>query len=378
MKINKLISLIIITLIILFYSCEKDEVELYPQSDFISEGQWEGEYWPTNGWRTCKPEEVGMDSKKLAELNEEVQTLLELHIDVHNILIIKDGYIVAEQYYSDEYGRDNLHSIHSCTKSITSALTGIAIKHGYIADLNQKMVDFFSEYEIENLTEEKQQITLKHLLTMSAGLEWYELEFLYSDERNTFRDFADSDNRVKFVLDRPMLSIPGEEYSYNTGISHVLSAILQKSIGTRLDSFAVKNLFKPLGINDYYWPYDAHGVSYGGNGMRLTSRDMAKFGYLYLKNGVWGNRQIVPEYWVQASQQKHVKRKYISDNFYGYHWWVSNQNSYSAVGFAGQWISIFPQQNLVVVFNNQFKEGDDFQWNTPQRLVHTYILPAIK
>ncbi|MDX1285674.1 MAG: serine hydrolase, partial [Draconibacterium sp.] len=298
-------------------------------------------------------------------------------IDFQNILIIKDGYIVAEQYYSDEYGVDSLHRIHSCTKSITSALMGIAIEKGFIENVDETMLSFFPEYEIENLTQEKQQISLEHLLTMSAGLEWYELEYLYSDERNTFRSYVASDNRVKFVLNRPMVASPGIEYSYNTGISHVLSAIIQKSVGIRTDWFAIDNLFNPLGIENFIWPLDAHGIPEGGNRMLMRTRDMAKFGYLYLKNGLWDGQQIIPEYWVQASQQKHIQRKYISNYHYGYQWWVG-ENSYSAVGYAGQWISIFPQHNLVVVFNNQFDEGDGFQWNTPERLINTFILPAIK
>lgn len=379
MKIQKLI-IFISTLILLFlFSCQKEEIgQPFPHSDFISEGKWQGDYWPSEGWRSCHPEEVGMDSEKLEELNEEVQILLKLHIDVQNVVVIKDGYIVAEQYYSDEYGPDSLHRIYSCTKSITSTLMGIAIDKGYIQNVNSRMVDFFTEYEIQNLTPEKQQITLEHLLTMSAGLEWYEMEYLYNDERNTYRSFVESENQVKFVLDRPTVAPPGEEYSYNTGISHVLSSIINKTTGIRADSFALENLFKPLGIKKYYWPVDVQDVAYGGNGIRLTPRDLAKFGYLYLKNGMWDDNRIISENWVKLSQQKHIARKYIPDYYYGYHWWISSKNYYSAVGFAGQWLIIVPEHNLVVVFNNQFTDGDNFQWVTPERLLNNYIIPAIK
>lgn len=365
-------------IIIFVCSCEKENGnQPYPSSEFISKGYYSGDYWPTEGWRTCKPEEVGMNSEKLKELNEEILLLLKLHIDIHSVLIIKNGYIVAEQYYSDEYGPDSLHPVYSCTKSLTSALIGIAIDKQYIQDENILMTDFFPEYNIENLTNDKQKIALKHMLTMSAGLEWHELDYRYNDERNTFNQWASSDDRVKFVLDRPMTAVPGEKYTYNTGISHVLSAIIKKSTGVRADSFALENIFKPLGIERYYWPIDMHGVAYGGNGVRLLPRDMAKFGYLYLKKGMWNEEQIVPQEWVEISQMKLIKRNDIPDYYYGYHWWVSNENSYSAVGFGGQWITIFPGQNLVVVFTNQFTDGDDFQWSTPERLVKSYILPSI-
>jgi CubicO group peptidase (beta-lactamase class C family) len=378
-KTKKLILLLTILFLFFLFSCEKEETNLpISTSGFISTGTWIGDYWPTEEWRTCTPEEVGMDSEKLDELNDDIQLLLELHIDVHSVVVVKNGYIIAEQYYSGDYGIDSLHRIHSCTKSITSALLGIAIEQGYISNENTLMTSYFPEYEIENMTSEKQQITLKHLLTMSAGLEWYEVEYLYSDERNTYRQWISSDDKVKFVLDRPTITSPGEEYSYNTGISHLLSAIIEKSTGTKTDSFALKNIFKPLGIKDYYWPIDNRGITYGGNGAKLKPRDLAKFGYLFLKNGMWDGNQIVPENWVETSQQKHINRKYIPNYYYGYHWWVSNQNSYSAVGYAGQWLIIIPENDLVVVFNNQFTDGDDLQMRTPERLLNNYIIPAIK
>lgn len=365
-------------IIILICGCEKDnENQLYPSSGFISKGDYSGDYWPTEGWRTCSPEEVGMDSEKLKELNEEILLLLKLHIDINSVLIVKNGYIVAEQYYSKEYGIDSLHSIYSCTKSLTSALIGIAIDRQYLPDENTLMTGFFPEYKIENLTDDKQMITLKHMLTMSAGLDWHELDYLYSDERNTINQWASSSDRVKFVLDRPMAAVPGLIYTYNTGISHVLSAIIKKSTGIRADSFALENIFKPLGIERYYWPVDKQGVAHGGGGVWLLPRDMAKFGYLYLKNGIWEGKQIVSRNWIEISQAKHIKRNDIPDYYYGYQWWVNNENSYSAVGFGGQWITIFPEHDLVVVFTNRFTEGDNFQWNTPERLVKSYILPSI-
>lgn len=364
-------------LLAVFWGCRKDETG-YPVNDFVSTGTYAGEYWPTSVWRTCQPEEVGMSSFVLTDLYEEIERLVASGIDMHSLLIIKNGYIVAEDYFSDSYGPNDLHPIYSCTKSITSSLIGIAIEQGKIAGTDALMTNFFPDQEIEHLTPEKQQIELEHLLTMSAGLEWYELEYYYTDERNTFRQWVNSDNRVKFVLDRPMEAAPGTVYSYNTGISHVLSAIVDHSTQTRTDSFALANLFTPLGISDYYWPIDDQGVAFGGHGMRLRPRDMARFGYLYLNEGQWDGQQVVPANWVNTSQQKHIARKYIPNYFYGYQWWVSNSGHYSAVGYKGQWITIIPRHDLVVVFTNSFNEGSSEEWNTPARLLNEYILPAIK
>jgi len=131
---------------ILFSNCRKEEDynPQFPASEFIKDGPYNGSYWPTDEWQSCQPEEVGMNSDKLADLNEEIAILLDLHVDIHGVLVIKNGYIVAEQYYSDEYNKDSLHSIYSCTKSITSALMGIAINKGYIVDEQQKLLSYFS------------------------------------------------------------------------------------------------------------------------------------------------------------------------------------------------------------------------------------------
>jgi CubicO group peptidase (beta-lactamase class C family) len=377
----RLCSFIWLLLLSLFYTggCQKElDDQQFPSSELIASGQYMGDYWPTDGWRTCSPEQVGMDSEYLEEMNEEILVLKELHVDIHSVLIIKNGYIVAEQYYSDAFGQDSLHRIYSCTKSLVSALMGIAIDQGSISNVDEKMIDYFPEYTIDNMTEAKAEVTLEELLTMSAGLEWYELDYLYDDEKNTFNAWSSSEDKVKFVLDRPMVADPGEEYSYNTGISHVISAIIQKATGVRTDSFGVEMLFQPLGIDHYYWPVDNRGVAYGGNGVKLTPRDMAKFGYLYLKNGKWENEQIVPASWVEVSQQPHIKRKFIPDSYYGYQWWVSDELGYSAVGYAGQRITIMPEYELVVVFTNMFAEGNGLQESTPDRLLDTYIIPAIR
>jgi len=318
-----------------------------------------------------------MDTDLLKRVNEEILILQRLHIDIHNVLIIKNGYIVAEQYYS-EYTYDSLHAINSCTKSITSALIGIAVDEGYIESVNEKMIDYFPDYEIENLTEDKQNITVENLLTMSAGFEWYEMEYPYGDDRNSFYQWVRSDDRIQFVLDLPLTTIPGKEFNYNTGISHILSAIIQRTTGTRTDLFANEHLFEPLGIINYNWFIDLNGIATGGHGLRLYPRDMAKIGYLYLKHGEWDGEQIISENWIDESSTAHIQRKYIPEFHYGYHWWVKPDSYYTAVGAYGQWIYVIPDYDLVIVFTNNLNEGEYLQVTTPERLVNTYIIPAVK
>lgn len=379
MKYLNIVSLLLVGLISFSSACEKDYPnDQFPASEFISTGSYEGDYWPTEGWRYCAPREVGINEKKLKELNHEINLLLELQVDIHSITIVKDGYIVAEQYYSDEYKHSHLHPIFSCTKSLTSALTGIAIDQGYIGSEQDFMLDYFDEYSVEDLNGEKSQITLHHLLTMSAGMQWDELGYSYTDSRNTLRRMENSTDWVQFTLDLPIVHPPGSTYAYNTGASHLLSAIIQNSTGKRTDLFARENLFEPLGISDYYWLQDPQGIPYGGSRVRLAPRDMAKFGLLYLRDGLWENTRIIPEEWVQTSRQAHFQKESGGDMYYGYQFWVSSEGYYAAVGYGGQWIMIAPVYDLVVVFTNQFVEGDGLQWTTPERLLNTYILPAVE
>ncbi len=357
---------------------ETDQSEAFPSGEFIKTGDYQGEYYPTSGWRECDPEKVGMDAGILRDMNSEIARLVENDYEIHSVLIIKDGYIVAEQYYSKYFDKDTWHKIHSCTKSFTSALIGIAIKEGYIQGTDEKMLDFFGDYEIENMSPQKQSITLEHMLTMSAGLDWDELDYLYTDPRSTHYQWKRSDDWIKFVLDRPMEYTPGDVQDYNSGLSELLAVIIQKATGKRADSFALEKLFTPLGIKDYYWPINQEGYARGGGGMRLVPRDMAKLGYLHIRNGKWENTQIVSEDWISESGRKHIVSQHIPGFWYGYQFWVAEDGlMYTALGYVGQWIMIVPEYDLVAVFNNNFEEGVGDQEGTPVRLFYDYVIPSV-
>ena len=360
-------------------SCGKTDTVpgFYPAKDFIKTGTYLGDYNPTRYWRECNPEEVGMKSQNLKNLNNEVARLLEAGVDMHGIVIVRKGYIVAEQYYSKYFDEKTEQVIHSCTKSFTSALIGIAVSEGFIPGLEAKMLEYFPEYEIDNLTNSKKDITLEHMLTMSSGLDWDELDFPYSDPNNTYYQWRNSNDHIQFVLDRPMEHMPGAIQNYNSGLSDLLSVILQKATGIRADSFAIEKLFNIIGIEQFYWPIDAAGFARGGGGMRMIPRDMARFGYLCLKKGQWDGNQIIPVEWVMESQKKHLPFQHIPNYYYGYQFWVSAFGMYAAVGYGGQWIMILPDYELVVIFTNNFEEGNGEQWNIPERLVREYIIPSI-
>jgi CubicO group peptidase (beta-lactamase class C family) len=180
---------LLLSLLLTSTACEKDRdfSPAFPSRAILGSGPYQGSYWPTGGWRSCAPESVGMDAELLRKMNEDMVLQMRLHIDVHSVLVIRKGYIVAEQYYSDEFSSDSLHYLFSVTKSVLSAAFGIADDQGLIPSLDTPLMNFFPDYQWEN-PEGKDRITLEHALTMTDGFEWYELQYLYGDDLNTFTD----------------------------------------------------------------------------------------------------------------------------------------------------------------------------------------------
>jgi CubicO group peptidase (beta-lactamase class C family) len=298
-------------------------------------------------WLNSTPEEQGMDSSKLEQI---VESIKQQNIAIHSLLIIRNGYLIFEKYLNlEEYlghtqsNQDNMHSLYSATKSFTSALTGIAIEEGYIDNTSLKVVDFFPEKTIENLDSRKKNMTLQHLLTMTTGFEWDEWT------GDSAYKMLRSANPVEYMLDLPMKDDPGTVLTYCTGASHLLSAIIQETTGKTTLEFARKYLFNPLGISEVQWTYDQQNIHHGGHGLSLTSRDMAKFGYLYLNNGTWNGKQIVSTDWVAKSTNPY--NFFQENNGYGYQWWILPQiNVYYASGLYGQGIYVAPEKDIVAVF----------------------------
>ncbi len=263
-------------------------------------------YWPTKEWKTSTPEEQKMDSTKLEQINAYVE---ENCPKLRSILISRNGYIVFEKYYSGDANYAN--EIDAATMSITSALIGIALDQGHIKNIDQKMYTFFPEYASGITDPRRKKITIRHLLTMTPG-------------------FSRGDGLWDMEFDfKQLISFePGETPAYNRSASHLLSGIITKSTNMSTLQFADKYLFKSLGIPTPRWRTGFGGYNQGGWGLYMTTRDMAKIGYLYLRNGVWDGRQIIPKKWVKESTQKHSSNPIESissveiDSAYGYQLWV--------------------------------------------------------
>jgi CubicO group peptidase (beta-lactamase class C family) len=305
------------------------------------------EYWPTSGWKTSTPEMQGMDPAKLLIAEEFIQNRLP---DAFSLLIVKNGYLVFEKYYS--WGSPDKYAVvHSVTKSVTSALIGIALDKGYLDSVDQKLIEFFPEYITDELNPRKKEINLKHLLTMSAGFKW-------NDWGPDIGNWYSSPDWSKFTIQLPLENNPGDVFNYNTSISHLLSIILSKSTKTSTLDFAKQNLFEPLGIQSAYWHQGPQGYNIGGFGLGLSAQDLAKIGFLFLNNGYWNGQSIVPEYWVKEStrQWMDVGKRMYGPIGYGYQWWIKEVDgcfSYRAWGRRGQFIVVVPELDMVIVVTSE-------------------------
>ena len=327
------------------------------------------DYWPTDEWQNTTPEAQGLNSNSLNRIDE---IIAENEIRVDSVIVVKNGYIVYEKYYN-YWSQYMLHTIQSCTKSFMSALIGIAIDMGYIDNVSQPVLDFFPNYTIDNWDPRKENITIFHLLTMSSGFEFHEVDIPYSDPDNDLFTMYDQPDMWQYVLDRPMIRDPGEAWEYNSGGIEVLGGIIEQTTGYRVAEFAEEFLFNPIGIDQYTWWRPFASGQYGcGGGLSLKPRDMARFGYLYLNNGTWDGTQVVSSEWVNVS----TKMYYDTGSWYhyGYTWWgVPGYNFYEATGHYEQKIYVLPEQDMVVVFTGNIADED---WHPSDYLVIEHVIPS--
>ena len=320
--------------------------------------------WPTGGWQTTSPESQGMDSQVLIAMLETVQNQ---NYNIDSIIVIRNGTLVLDAAVYP-YNQDTKHIIHSCTKSIVSVLIGIALDQGFIEGVQTPVLEFFPDRTASNLDSDKKSLTLENLLTMTSGFECRD-SYLY--RWSGLNEMRGSDDWVQFMLDLPMEAAPGTKFEYCNGASFLLSAIITETTGLSSNEFAEINLFAPLGITDLSWPTNPQGINIGWGELRMLPRDMAKIGYLYLAGGEWDGEQIVPTAWVENSTRKHISA--TLEDGYGYQWWVDDSGMYLALGYAGQFIFVVPEKELVVVFTSDLSDSDFY---LPQNLLNDYIIPA--
>lgn len=332
-----------------------------------------------DGWERATPASVGFDPELLDSMTTAIQR--QMYPNVHALLIVKEGRLVYEQYFEGSDVRRGVgpqghvvfnatmrHDVRSITKSVTSALVGIAIGAGLLGPIDQPIFDLFPEHA-GLATSSKRGITLRHLLTMSSGLAWNE-RVSYADTSNDERRMNRSTDPVQFVLSRPLASAPGTVFNYSGGSPQLLAAAVQRAAGRPLLEYAKTVLFEPLGITDVEWVHDSSDVPSAASGLRMRPVDVAKLGLLYLNHGRWRGQQVIPASWVEASQTRQIELP-AADSDGGRHgytllWWHSRLQTtrgdievYNAAGNGGQNIFVVPQYGMVVtIFGGRYDRGD--------------------
>jgi CubicO group peptidase (beta-lactamase class C family) len=342
-------------------------------------------------WPIATPTEVGLNTETLCRIGVRFDAWREANI--HSVLVARHGKLVFERYFSgidENWGTptDNLqftidvkHDIRSITKSVTSLLLGIAIGRGLVPDVDTSVLSLFPEYADLRSTE-KERITLKHLLTMSAGFTWDEnTPYTSATNSETRMDFASDPYR--YVLEQPVDSRPGALYNYSGGSAALISAVLHKATGKTEDVLAQELLFTPLGISDVGWGrYPANDEPMAASGLRMRPRDLAKLGQLILNRGQWDGHQIVPTAWIDASMTPQIQGAQLY--FYGYQWWLGrslvaghNVDWTAGVGLGGQRLFIVPSLDLVVVVTAGLYSSELQGW-VPLQILNRHVLAAVR
>lgn len=329
-----------------------------------------------DGWATANINDYGISKSILDQLIDSVHA--QNLINTHSVLIAKDNKLVFETYF-DGFNATIPHDLRSASKSISSAMIGIAIDEGIIESVDQKLYKFIPkdlQYTSDSL---KSKISIKDLLTMSSGLDVNE-----QANEDFYQNPSNSKGWLKAVLETPMVHEPGTYADYGSANPFLLGVYLNERLEVPLYTYMDQKLFAPLGITNYInQTDDGETTPYFGGGMLLTPRDLLKFGQLYLDNGIWQGKQIISEKWVKASFAKHVKLQDTKDkNEYGYLWWHDTYsingrsvNCIEARGAGGQFIFVIPELKAVVaITSGNFRNG---KGNQPRTIMAEYILPAL-
>jgi len=341
--------------------------------------------WPQKEWPVATPASQSVNADSLMALDEAIADGKYGNVD--GMVITRNGKLIYQKMYVHDYDkiygdsartksglnqhdpggpynyyspwwhpyyhRGNLHSLQSVTKTITSVIIGVATTRKEFPGLSTPVLSFFDTTQVKNLDDRKRKITLLHLLTMTAGLNWDE-GFHYSDPRNDCSVMEASFDWIQYVINKPMADEPGRSFKYNSGASQLLSYIFRKATGKDIEEYASQYLFSPLGITQYFWKRIPTGLADTEGGLYLASSDLAKIFYLFLREGSWNGQQLITKEWVKASVNPAISvRPGVN---YGYKWWLyeydqgHSKYAWAGSGFGGQWPIIIPEYDIVAVF----------------------------
>jgi CubicO group peptidase (beta-lactamase class C family) len=341
---------------------------------------------PTRRWTTVAPAEVGLDAGTLAALDAEITSGAFGPVD--GMLVVGRGRIAYERSYPRDYDaligerarhpgtlslhdpagpnnylntwwypyyhRGELHTLQSITKTVVSITIGVALARGDFPDLDTPILRYFDEGKVAHLDARKRRITIRHLLTMTAGLEWHE-DLPFTDPANSANAMEASFDWAQYTIDRPMQHEPGTVFHYSSGAAQLLGHVFQRATGADVEEYAARYLFAPLGIDRFHWKRTPTGQADCEGGLYLRARDLAKLGLLFARNGAWEGRQLVTPEWVKASVAPAATASAASGVKYGYLWWLfpyadGSRFAWCALGWGGQTLVVVPERDVVAVF----------------------------
>jgi len=351
-------------------------------------------------WASISPSEAGFTSDPVALLDK---AIAEKRVwNLHGVVIVRHGRLVLEHYFEGddnargrplgnvEFNPDTLHDLRSVSKSIVGLLYGVALADGRVPSPETPLFASFPEYADLASDPARNRWTIQHVLTMTMGTDWDELSVPYSDPTNSEIAMDRAPDRYRFVLGGPVVMDPSKRWIYNGGATALLARIIAKSTGESLQVFAREALFDPLGIGPTEWFTDRSGEAIATSGLRMTPRDLARVGLMMLNGGIWSNRRVVPEEWIERSTSPMVDVDEIRQ--YGYHWYLGKfaftvatgprwdrsqlERFWGAMGNGGQRLFVFPGLDLVVAITAGNYDTPD-QWVPPTRVIREVVLPAI-
>lgn len=365
--------------------------------------------WPTKGWQTTTPQAVGLNAAVLDSIHMEIGAGRYGYVD--RMLVIRRGMVAYDKSYQHDYDRvygdsarvrgalnahdltspynyfnawwhpyyqrGDLHSLQSVTKTITSIVLGAAVTRGEFPSIDTPVLSFFDTTKVANIDERKRRMTVRHLLTMTSGLEWNE-SLPYIDPRNTAVAMEASYDWVKYAIDQRMREEPGARFDYNSGATQLLAHIFRRATQADIEEYAARHLFAPLGIDRWFWKRTPAGVVDTEGGLYLEARDLAKIWLLFMRDGQWDGRRVLTPEWVRSSVAPAVEVAPAPNApKYGLKWWLyphptdPSRFVWSGSGFGGQVPMALPDLDLIVVF---------YGWNIlPNRpsLARTAVLGRI-
>lgn len=348
-----------------------------------------------DGWAAASLEETGLAEQPLLDALNAIRQ--GTYGEIHGFVVAKDGKLVLEEYgrgrmYDGsaddmftpvmDFDRNTLHILHSVSKSVMSTIAGIAIRDGFIAGENESVLSWFPEH-VNPADPVKEGILLRHLMSMTSGLEWNEWDVPTMDfANNDAMRYQRAADPSAYFLGKELVHEPGSTFYYNTAGFQMMGEVIRRATGMSLDDYAAQTLFMPLGIENFEWPQFAHGPVYIVGDILLRPRDMARFGQLILQRGEWNGTQVVPAAWVDSATAEAISVShtgYKAYEGYGFHWWrktfrvgSDSVTALCADGLAGQAIMVFPTLDMVVVVTS----GNYEQPEREHDLVSNHVLPA--